>query len=108
MKKSLWVMLLALLSFFTFAGISQAGQCIYLNYSNGYSCSEVKYSGAIVSFVLYDGNVCERSAAILYVEIDCAKQMWRRHQIDEGWEDPAWYPLRADGWTIVAMRKLCR
>lgn len=77
MKKSLLVMLLALLSFFMFAGISQAGECIYLFSDNGknyyYNSSDVKYSGNIVAYTLYE-NSCSSPADTWYLEIDCAKK----------------------------------
>jgi len=83
MKKSLLVMLLAMLSFFMFLGISQAGQCIYLLSSEGknyyYDPSEVTYSGDIVSFILYR-NECEISPFDNWLEeIDCARRMIREY-----------------------------
>jgi len=91
MKKLLLVMLLAILSFFMFAGISQAGQCIYLLSSEGknyyYDPSGVQYSGDIVSFFLYDNDACEvKLSTITSIEIDCAKRMIFDLWGDEGWE----------------------
>jgi len=109
MKKSLLVLLLAILSFFMFVGISQAGQCIYLDYRNGYSCSEVNYFGTFVSFVLYTNNACEKSKETMSVEINCARQMVRMHGVDEGWGDHlTWDSIDPGGWPIVAMQKLCK
>jgi len=101
MKKSLLVLLLALLSFFMFAGISQAGDCIYLysyediNYY--YDSSDVEYSGDIVFFYLLEYS-CSSPTDEWFIAIDCVRRMI---SIDFGdWES-------IDDWDVVR-QKLCR
>jgi hypothetical protein len=81
MKKFLLALLLAMLSFFMFVGISQAGQCIYLGYVGDYEffydSSDVKYAGDIVSYVEYDNDACEDDGWGMAAEIDCARRMGR-------------------------------
>ncbi len=106
MKKSLLVMLLAMVSFFMFAGISQAGQCIYLasgaDYVYYYNSSDVQYSGDIVSYVEYDNNACKVDALAFPIAIDCVRRIFQDESTD-GWESI--YP----GSPIdVARQKLCR
>jgi hypothetical protein len=111
MKKSLLIMLLAMLSFFMFAGISQAGQCIYLGSAGNevyyYDSSSVRYAGDIVSYVEYDNNACEASEVTADIEIDCARRMYRSKYYGEGW--PEWKSIITPGSPIdVAWQKLCR
>jgi hypothetical protein len=105
MKKSLLVMLLALLAFFMFLGISQAGECIYLFSEKGknyyYDSSDVKYSGDIVSYTLYE-NSCSSPSDTWYLEIDCAKRMIFDWDVGE-WDQI--YPGSGDDTTRI---KLCR
>jgi hypothetical protein len=108
MKKSLLVMLLALLSSFMFLGISQAGQCIYLHTYYGrsfcYDSSDVKYSGAIVSFVLYGNNACKWDEFTADEEIDCTRRMIRFY--DKDWSE--WESIAPGSYDDVKMQKLCR
>jgi hypothetical protein len=106
MKKSLLVMLLALLAFFMFLGISQAGQCIYIVSSEGknyyYDPSEVSYSGDTVLFTLYEGT-CSSEAEWYDLEIDCAKRM-----IFDWWGDKGWESISPGSVDDTLRIKLCR
>jgi hypothetical protein len=104
MKKSLLVMLLAMLSFFMFVGISQAGQCIYLSSGFYYDSSGVKHSGDIVSYVIYATNTCEKDNTGIDVEIDCARRMERDYY--SRWTEWQSFSPGSDG--DVAWQKLCR
>jgi hypothetical protein len=106
MKKLLLVMLLAMLSFFVFAGISQAGQCIYLFNVNGknyyYDSADVTYKGDIVSYTLYE-NSCSTSEKYWDLDIDCAKRM-----IFDFWGDKGWEPISPGSGDDISRIKLCR
>lgn len=106
MKKFLLVLLLVMLSFFIFLGISQARQCIYLLSSEGknyyYDPSKAEYSGDIVSFTLYEGN-CSSAAKFWDLDIDCAKRMILDWWGGEGWKSIS--PGSADDTLRI---KLCR
>jgi hypothetical protein len=111
MKKSLLILLLAMLSFFMFTGISQAGQCIYLGSVEHdvyyYDSSSVEYAGDIVSFVNYDNDACEDDYLTIYDEIDCARRMYRSKFYGENWSE--WQSTISPGSPIdVARQKLCR
>ena len=108
MKKSLLVILFAMLSSFMFAGISQAGQCIYL-LSDGdvyfyYDSSSVRYAGDIVSYVIYDNDVCEEDEVTTDHEIDCARRMYRVYFSD--WSE--WRSIIPGSTAAAARQKLCR
>ena len=106
MKKSLLVMLLAILSFFMFAGISQAGQCIYLGEKSYYDSSSVRYAGDIVSYVDYDNNACEENEFTFATEIDCARRMSRVMLGFAYWSE--WESFPPGSFHDVAWQKLCR
>ena len=116
MKKSLLVMLLAILSFFMFAGISQAGQCLYLGSVHEvstigtvdlyYDSSDVQYSGDIVSFVQYDNDACEEDEFTADDEIDCARRLFRYKFYGEGWSE--WRSFSSGSTCDVARQQLCR
>ncbi len=96
-------MLLAMLSFFMFAGISQAGQCIYLATDKGtaiyYDSSDVFYEGNIVNYYAYDDNTCTAPFNMIY--IDCARRMYR--EVTEEWES-----IAPGSSFDVARQKLCK
>lgn len=87
MKKFLLIILSALLSFFMFLRISQAGECIYLDTSEDgtniyYDPSSVEYSEAhyygnegigIVFLIAYEGS-CSSQAVDFVMEIFCKKR----------------------------------
>ena len=110
MKKFLLVMLLAMLSFCMFVGISQAGQCLYLGSVEGevyyYDSSSVEYAGNIVSFVNYDNNACEDDYLTIYDEIDCAGRMFRSKFYGEDWSK--WESINPGSPIDVARQQLCR
>jgi hypothetical protein len=105
MKKSLLVLLLAMLSFLMFAGISQAGQCIYLFSENGknyyYDSSDVNYEGDIVSYTLYEYSCSSPTDEWDFV-IDCARRMML--------EEPAgdWYQIYPGSGDDTTRIRLCR
>jgi hypothetical protein len=108
MKKFLWVIVLALLSFFMIMGIAQAGQCIYLGrdavgMNCYYDASDVKYSGDIVNFVFYYDDACKGDKYNSVSEINCARRMMR----DE-FSDGKWEPFDEGSVLDVAWQKLCR
>jgi hypothetical protein len=108
MKKSLLVLLLAMLSFFMFEGISRAGQCIYLvsspRFVYYYDSSSVKYSGDIVSHAEYGNNAC--SGVPVYVEIDCARRMSRVKLSGHDWTH--WQQIDSGEMIDIIRQKLCR
>ncbi len=110
MKKSLWILLLVLLSFFIFLGISQAGQCIYLFSERGnnfyYNPSDVRYSGDIVYYVFYDDDTCTRNELSFGEEIDCARRMVRAEEWEGGWEP--WRPISPGSFSDRMRIRLCR
>lgn len=117
MKKSLWVLLLAMLSFFMFVGISQAGQCIYImniidseagtNTSNYLDSSSVKYSGDIVSFDIYEDDACEDWSSVWLFDIDCARKMYR---VAAGFESDwsSWQSIYPGSFHDTMRMRLCR
>ena len=109
MKKLLWVMLSALISFFMLLEIAQAGECIFLysGYSGDdsyYDSSDVKYSGDIVSYVLYVGSCTSPKFTFTY-EIDCAKRLMRKFE-DGKYTD--WVTFYPGSGADIASKKLCR
>jgi hypothetical protein len=108
MKKFLWVILLALLAFFMFLEISQAGECIFLYSGYGgdsyYDSSDVKYSGDIVSYVQYVGSCTSPKFTFSY-EIDCAKRLMRKFE-DGNYTD--WVTFYPGSGADIASKKLCR
>ncbi len=123
MKKSVLVLLLAVLSFFMFVGISQAGQCVYLDTDPlgdeyYYDSSSVRYEGNIVSFDLYYNAACEadagdedhEDAAIppspAAYQLDCARVMARYWDRDK----KSWSPWTGGpkSWADGVRIKLCR
>jgi hypothetical protein len=110
MKKSLLVLLSAMLSFFMFVGISQAGQCIYLYSREGknyyYDTSDVHYSGNIVSFIEYEGNCSSPTAEPEFIDIDCAARVSRGGYEYEA--PSAWYPISPGSPDDIERIKLCR
>ena len=110
MKKLLLALLLALLSFFMFLGISQAGQCIYLYSYEGrnyyYDSSDVKYSGDTVSFYLYKDK-CASSGEWWDLEIDCARRMIREYDFFTV-EPTDWKPIAPGSYDDTLRIKLCR
>ncbi len=120
MKKFLLVILLVMLSSFMFLGISQAGECIYImniiDNEKGTSTSEyldsssVKYSGDIVDFMIYeDDDACEYFEVAWFMEIDCARKMYR---VDEGgfgstkWS--SWKSIYPGSFHDTMRMRLCR
>jgi hypothetical protein len=104
-KKSVLVLLLAMLAFFVFVGISQAGQCVYFDSDDWgesyYDSSSVRYAGNIVSFDLYYNAACEADEGDedTYAppspqahQLDCARGMMRFWDSDKR----SWSP-----WTGV-------
>ena len=98
MKKSLLVLLLVVLSFFMFADISQAVQCVFLSSDDWggeyyYDSSSVRYTGNIVSFDLYYNATCEANKGDEDTDtppspsahqLDCARGMARYWDSDKG------------------------
>jgi len=101
--------LLIMLSSFLFPVISQAGQCIFLYNWKGndyfYDSSEVKYSGDIVSFVVYKGSCSSSAVEYWDLEIDCVKKMIRDNS---GWVDGDWEPIRPGSFDELYLKKLCK
>ena len=109
MKKLLLLLLLAMLFSFMFPVISQAGKCIYLYSFKGsdyyYDSSDVKYSGDMVSFVLYKDNCSSSAVEYWDLEIDCVKRMIRDNS---GWVDGDWEPIRTGSFDDTLRIKLCK
>lgn len=107
MKKILLGVLLIMLSSFMFPGISEAGQCIYLYSWKGsdyyYDSSDVKYSGDIVSFVLYRDS-CSGSTDSWDLDIDCVKRMIRDIFSPSG----DWESIRPGSFDDTLRIKLCK
>ena len=112
MKRYLLVMLLTMMFSFSFAGISQAGQCVYRGNIGDlyyyYDSSSVLYSGNIVSFDSYGNALCKEDISSPRPhEIDCAKRLGRdRNPKDMKWS--SWYSIRSGSPLDGARIKLCR
>jgi hypothetical protein len=107
MKKLLLVMLVVMLSYFMFSGISQAGECIYLYNWQGhnyyYNSSDVEYKGDIVSYTLYEDS-CSSPTRDWDIDIDCAKRMIQ----DWTFGDDTWKPISPGSGDDTMRIKLCR